>query len=125
MRKIMLPALATAVVALVLASPSISADKPAAKTNHTAMHAAAMRSAWAPQTLSGTITIVDPDKKLVVIQTADGVPYDLDVTRATRIKSGDQTISLRDLSQDINQNVSVKLVPERHGDIATSIRIGA
>ena len=39
--------------------------------------------------------IVDPDKKLVVIQTSDGVPYDLDVTRGTRIKNGDQTISCR------------------------------
>ncbi len=125
MRKITLPLLATAALAFVLASPSIAADKPVAKTNHTTMKSAANRGAWASQTLSGTIMIVDPDKKLVVIQTSDGVPYDLDVSRGTRIKNGDQTISLRDLSQDINKNVSVKLVPERHGDIAASIRIGA
>lgn len=115
MREITLPLLATAALAFVLAGPSIAADK----------KAAAQRGAWTSQTLSGTLMIVDPDKKLVVIQTSDGVPYDLDVTRGTRIKNGDQTISLRDLSQDINKNVSVKLVPERHGDIARSIRIGA
>ena len=39
MRKIMLPLLATAALAFVLASPSIAADKPAAKTNHTTMKA--------------------------------------------------------------------------------------
>ena len=125
MTKIALPALAMAALALVLASPSIAADKPAAKTNHITMNTAAKRGAWAPQTLSGTLMIVDSDKKLVVIQTADGVPYDLDITRATRIKNGDQTISLRDLNQDLNQSVSVKLVPERRGDIAASIRVGA
>jgi|SRR5215469_1104907 len=122
MQKITLPAVATAALALVMASPSIAANKPA-KPNHAASKTAANRSAWAPQALSGTLTIVDPDKKLVVIQTAGGVSYDLDVTRATRIQSGDQIISLRDLNQDINQNVSVKLVPERQGDIATSIRV--
>ncbi|MGA7238933.1 MAG: hypothetical protein WBY44_24840 [Bryobacteraceae bacterium] len=125
MRNIMLPVLATAALALVLASPSIAADKPTAKTNQTAMKSSASHGAWASQQLSGTLMIVDADKKLVVIQTSDGVPYDLDITRATRIKNGDQTISLRDLNQDINKNVFVKLVPERHGDIATSIHIGA
>lgn len=124
MGKSVLPALATMALALLLGSLSIAADKPA-KTNRTAVKTAAMRGAWAPQTLSGTLMIVDPDKRLVVIQTADGVPYDLDITRATRIRSGDQPISLRDLNQDINQNVSVKLVPERRGDIAASIHVGA
>jgi hypothetical protein len=123
MRKITLPALAAAALALMLASPGIAADKPV-KTNHTPMKTAVTRGAWTSQTLSGTLTIVDPVKKLVVIQTTDGVPYDLYLTQATRIRSGNQSISLRDLNQDINQNVSVKLVPERHGDIATSIRVG-
>jgi hypothetical protein len=123
MRRITLPALATTALALVLGSPSIAADK-SAKTNHTAVKNAVMRGAWTPQTLSGTLMSVDPDKRLVVVQTSDGVPYDLDITHATRIKSGSQAISLHDLNQDINQNVSVKLVPERRGDIATSIHVG-
>lgn len=125
MGRTILAVLATAALALLLGSPSFGADKPSAKTNLAANNADAARSSWASQTLSGTITIVDPAKKLVVIQTADGVPYDLRITRATRIKSGDQNISLRDLNQDLNQKVSVKLAPERRGDIATSIHVGA
>jgi hypothetical protein len=123
MRKITLPALAAAALALMLVSSGIAADKPV-KTNRTPLKTAVMRGAWTSQTLSGTLTIVDPVKKLVVIQATDGVPYDLYITHATRIRSGNQSISLRDLNRDINRNVSVKLVPERHGDIATSIRVG-
>lgn len=83
-----------------------------------------MRAEWSAQELTGTITIVDPARKLVVIQTAGGVPYDLDVTRETHIRNGNQHLSLTDLSQDMNRNVSVRLIPERRGDVASWIRIG-
>lgn len=81
------------------------------------------RTAWAAQTLSGTIAMVDPARKLVVVETAGGVPYDLDVGRQTRIENGNQRVSLEGLSQDVNQNVTVKLIPERRGDVAAWIRI--
>jgi hypothetical protein len=77
MGKLMLLALATATLALLLPSPSIAADNTNAKTTHAAMKTSANRSSWASQTISGTLTIVDAGKKLVVIQTADGVPYDV------------------------------------------------
>jgi hypothetical protein len=68
--------------------------------------------AWPSETLSGKITVVDPVQKVVVVQTPDGVPYDIDITANT------------DLARDINKQVSVEFVPERRGDVARSIRIG-
>lgn len=54
---------------------------------------AAVRTAWPRETLSGQIAMVDPGHKLVVIQTADGVTYDLDVAARTQIKSGDTPVA--------------------------------
>jgi hypothetical protein len=97
---------------LLLAIPVIAADR-----------TAAARSVWPAETLSGTITIVDPAIKTVVIQTAGGVPFDMVVTRDTRIESGDRAIKLQDLQQDMNKGVSVRFVPERRGDVARVIRL--
>lgn len=120
MLRIVLPMAA----ALALAAPSFAADNNKA-ANKPAAHHSAAHMAWASQTVSGKLTIVDPAKKLVVIQTAGGVPYDLDVTRQTRIENGNQRVSLGNLNQDVNQNVQVKLVPERRGDVAAWIKLGS
>lgn len=68
--------------------------------------------------------MVDPARKLLVVQTASGVPFDLDVSRQTRIENGKQRMSLEVLSQDVNQSVRVKLIPEQRGDVAEWIRVG-
>ena len=115
--KFILPALAAA---LALAGPiwAASPNKP------TVRHQAA-RAAWAAQNLTGTIAIVDPAKRLLVVQTAGGIPYDLDVTRQTQIRSGAQRLSLDNLKQDVNQTVTVRFVPQRRGDVASRIRLGS
>ncbi|HYW45210.1 MAG TPA: hypothetical protein VE959_20270 [Bryobacteraceae bacterium] len=84
---------------------------------------AAMRKAWPPEAVSGKIAMVEPARNLVVVKGPDGVPFDVVVTAKTRIKSGDQAITLKDLTQDTNKTVSVKYIPERRGDVAKSIRI--
>ena len=68
--------------------------------------------------------MVDPARTLLVVQTASGVPFDLDVSRQTRIENGNQRMSLDGLSHDVNQSVTVKLIPERRGDVAEWIRVG-
>ena len=106
--------LATAACALWLAIPMSAASK---------HMTTATPSAWAPETLNGTITMVDPQQKLVVVQAPGQVPFDLVVTARTRIRSGNQAISLQELTQDTNKTVSVQYTPERSGDVAKSIRI--
>ena len=116
--------LAITACALVLAIPLIAADGPAKGTNKTTTTTAARRlSAWKPETLSGTITKVDPGQDLMVVQTRDGVTFDMILTAKTRIKSGDRVITLKDLTRDTNKTVSVTFKPERRGDVAKSIQI--
>jgi hypothetical protein len=114
MKNVTNPVLAGAVCALALAIPAAAGDKAiAAKT----------QSAWPPETLSGTITMVDRAQKLLVVQDPDKVTFDMVVTPKTHIKSGNESLTLQDLSRYQNQNVSIKFVPERRGDVAESIRI--
>lgn len=118
-----LTTLATAACALLLAVPAMAANQPAAKTNKQTTKTA-VRSAWRPETLSGTIAMVDPARKLVVVTTPDGTPFDMVLTSGTRIKSGDQAITLNQLTGDTDKSVSVRFTPERRGDVARSIQIG-
>ena len=81
-----------------------------------------VRQAWPAETLTGQIVAVDPAMDLVIVK-ADGVPFDLDVRASTRIESGNQKLTLKDLSSDLKKNVSVHFVPERSGDVARSIQL--
>ena len=102
--------------------PVCAADHSTAKSNG---KATMERSAWAPEDLSGTISMVDPAKDIVVVQTTGGVPFDMVVNRNTRIEAGNRRMTLQDLQQDTNQGVSVRFVPERSGDIARTIQLGS
>jgi hypothetical protein len=116
--------LAITASALMLATPLIAADGAATNKSKTMTTTAARRTAaWQPETLSGTIMKVDPDQNLVVVQTSDGVPFDMVVNAKTRIKSGDRSLTLKDLIRDMNKTVSVTFTPERRGDVAKSIQI--
>jgi len=122
MKRKILTALSAAGCAFLLAMPTIAANKPLAKTQRTSAKET-LRRAWPRETISGKIVIVDPARNLAVVKGPDGVPFDMIVTHATRIKSGDQTLKLSDLSSDTNKSVSVEFVPERRGDIARSIQL--
>ena len=67
--------------------------------------------------------MVDPARKLVVVQDLSGVPFDMVVSRSTRIKSASGTVKLSDLNSDLNRNSSIRFVPERHGDVAKTINV--
>jgi hypothetical protein len=124
--RVKLSILATTTCALLLAFPLAAANGPAAKTN-TSKHmtkTAVMRSAWAPETLSGKIAMVDPAQNLMVVELPNGVPFDMVVASKTRIKSGNQALTLKEPTQDSNKTVSVRFIPERRGDVAKSIQIG-
>jgi hypothetical protein len=81
------------------------------------------RSAWPAETLTGTITMVDPAQHLFVVKDASGVPFDIMVTHNTRIMSNGQRLNLSALNSDINKPVTLRFVPEGRGDIARSVQV--
>lgn len=103
---------AGAALALSLGIPALAANK-----------AAAPRSAWPAETLSGKIDIVEPAQKVVVVESQDKVPYDIVITPRTRIMLGNQAVALKDLMHYQNKDVTVRFVPEGRGDMASTIRI--
>jgi hypothetical protein len=115
MRKTLLAMLGASACALMLAVPMVAAQQ---KAN-------APRSAWAPENLTGRIDLVDPALHVVVVKGPGGVPFDIDVTQATRIQSGGQSMKLQDLARDTGKQVSVRFTPARRGDVAESIQVSS
>lgn len=122
MKKVAVWFFASALCALVSAIPLAAADN-SMSTSAKAANSAMMQSAWPPETLYGTITMVDPGQKLVVVEGPNKALFDMVVTRRTSISSGSQELNIEDLSQYQNKPVSIMFVPERRGDVAESIRV--
>lgn len=92
----------------------------------------ARRTAWKPETISGKIAQVTPDQHLVAVETRDGVPFDMVVTANTRVTSGNQGITLKDLRRDMNKTDMNKTVgnvharaPRRRGEVDPDHRTGS
>jgi hypothetical protein len=95
-------------------------EKPAAaKAEEKAVKAEAAK----PETISGTISVVAADKKLVAITGSGGVPYNFKVTGSTRIKVGGKKAKLADLEGQSGKSASVKFLPLRSGNVAQSIEV--
>lgn len=107
------------VPALFAATKTTSASA-GASTNSATTHQAVER--WAPQNLNGTVSMVDPTMDLVVVKDSSGVPFDITVSRRTRIDKGTTREQLAQLTP--KESVSVHYVPESRGDIARTIEIG-
>ena len=126
MKRKMWNSIGAAGCALLLAIPIMAANQPTPKANKTGTHKTTMTETvrhWRAETVSGKIMMVDPAKKLVVLKDTDGVPFDMVVTRSTRIESGNQMLKLSDLASKTNQSASIHFVPEGRGDVARSIQI--
>jgi hypothetical protein len=85
--------------------------------------ARAVRRGWPPETLSGTIDMVRPNQRLLVVKGPDGVLFDMVVTKRTSLERGNQPVDLNQITNSKNQPVSVQFTPEGRGDVAQSVRI--
>jgi hypothetical protein len=104
--------------------PAIPAAAAGLSVKPSPAHSTPMQRVWPAETLSGKIAMVDPAEKLVVVQDASGVPFDIVITPRTHIQCGDRALYFEDLTGYRNKSVSIKFVPERRGDVAESVRIG-
>jgi hypothetical protein len=110
-----------AVAAVFVASPAVrAADQPTSKAPGKTASSQALGKA---ETLTGSIMMVDQKSNVVVVKDSRGTTFDIVVTKATRLRAGDQLIHFKDLTTDTTKPVTVKFVPERSGDIAQSIKV--
>jgi hypothetical protein len=84
----------------------------------------AAKPAVKAETISGTLSMVVTDKKLVVLTGTGGVAYNFKVTGSTRIKVDGKKAKLDELAGQAHKSVTVKFLPVRSGNIAQSIEVG-
>jgi hypothetical protein len=98
------------------AGATASQTKPETHAAHHAMHHAAHHRAANPDakyemgthTLSGTISTVDTNGKLLIVTGPDGTPFDFVVNRATHIQVKGQKSNLGSLADQTHQQVTIK-----------------
>jgi len=129
-------------VGICLASPASGAKTTTTKTgNETTKSSPAIRKTENPKSkttakmrsdvlasaedLSGTITVVDPSDKEVTLVGSNGVVYDFDLTRRTRVELSDKTIGANQLAAETHKQATVHFVPTSRGNMADSIQISA
>ena len=117
-KNILIALTAAALISIPAICSTVSTTTKTAKTSRQITHAA-----WRPETLSGKIVMVDPERKLVVLRDTSGIPFDMVVNRSTHIKSAGGPLNLTDLNSDVSRDASIKFVPERRGDVALTISV--
>jgi len=98
-------------------TPALAQQEPAQKE---APPAGALGPA---ETLSGSIMMADAEKKILIVKSTAGVPYNFVITPATRITEANQRLKLADLSARVDRQVTVRFLPTRRGNIARSVQV--
>ena len=111
------------------AQESTNASKPAHHAAHHAKKAVGenltAKYAAGVQTLSGTVSMVDAQQKVVVVTNSDGTPFNFRVNKGTKIMVDGKKGSLDDLSGQTSKQVSVKFRDRLNtGLLAQSIEVG-
>lgn len=112
--------LAVLVASLVSVSAFAAAPKPSpAKKAAAPMRA---RAFTGPETIKGTLSLVELRKGLIVVTDPGGVPYDFEVGHASIEVNGSRT-KMAELKVDIGKPASVHFLPFRFGDVARKVVI--
>ena len=75
------------------------------------------------ETLSGTITMVQPGAKAVYVEGSGGVSFQFLVTNKTRIEVDGAKATIDDLANQTQKQVTVTFVARPNGDMAHSITV--
>lgn len=74
-----------------------------------------------PENITGTLTIVDPDQRVIYVKSADGIVYDFRIVESTKIAADGAKISFEDLSAQIGKSIEVVFRPLKIGNVAQSV----
>lgn len=103
--------------ALLLGVPTATAQE------KTATPAETNWNSYRPETLSGTISIVETGTKSVFVMGSGGTSYKFLVTPKTKIEVDGTKGTIEDLAGQTQKQVSVTFVARRNGNMAQSISV--
>jgi len=75
------------------------------------------------ETITGTLTIVDPAEKMIYLKSAEGIVYDFKIIETTKITAADAKLKFDDLSAQIGKQLEVVFRPLTIGNVAQSVEI--
>ena len=78
-----------------------------------------------PETLSGTISMVEPSAKTVFVTGSDNISYKFLITNKTKIEIGGTRSPLHELASQIQKPVSITFVARADGNFARDISISS
>lgn len=107
--------------ALLLGAQTASAQKSATPRAGTSAAQAAWNS-YQSETITGTISMIVVDQKMVVVESS-GIPYDITITKKTKIDINGTTSTFSDLVGQTQKQVTVTFVARPKGDFAQSISV--
>ena len=105
-------------MALALFAGTLAAQEPAGEKAEKA------KPAVKAETISGKVSMVVADKKLLVLTAASGIPYNFQVTGGSRIMIDGKKAKLDALAAQTGKTATVKFLPLRTGNRAQSIEVG-
>jgi hypothetical protein len=73
--------------------------------------------------LSGTIGFVGPSDKEVTLIGANGVPYDFQLSKATKVDFAGKEIRATELGQENHKQATIRFLPTVQGNLAKSVDI--
>lgn len=80
-------------------------------------------NAYRAETMSGTISMVEPGTKSVFVKGSGDVSYKFLVTEKTKIEIEGSKASIEELGNQSNKQVTITFVARRNGNIAQSISV--
>ena len=80
-------------------------------------------NSFRPETLSGTITMVEPGTKAVFVMGSGEVSYKFLVTGKTKIAIAGTKASIDELANQAQKQVTITFVARPHGNMAQSISV--
>ena len=77
----------------------------------------------AAEDLSGTITMIDPTDNKITLVGSNGVPYDFELTKRTKVEIANKKIGMNELASESHKQATIHFVPRSDGNLAASIQI--
>jgi hypothetical protein len=76
-----------------------------------------------PETISGTLTIVGAEDKLIFVKAENGITYDFRIGPATKITAGEEKLKFDSLTEQVGKRVEVVFRPLKTGNAALTVDI--
>jgi hypothetical protein len=75
--------------------------------------------------LSGTIAFIGPSDKEVTLVGANGIPYDFQLTRKTKVELAGKKIGATEFTGENHKEATIRFLPTSRGNMAESVNISA